>query len=63
MEKNLKEKIREIYEPFSKHKPVDRNVLFALYNELTGYNMKPSSCSTCLIKIKNAFESYLAGNQ
>ena len=63
MEKTLKEKIQEIYEPFSKHKPVDRNVLFSLYNQITGANMPPTNCSTCLIKIKNAFESYLAQNQ
>jgi hypothetical protein len=63
MEKSLRDRIQEIYEPFSKHKPVDRKVLFGLYNEMTGKNMQPTSCSTCLIKIKQAFESYLAENQ
>lgn len=63
MENSLRDRILEIYEPFSKHRPVDKKVLFGLYNELTGSNMQPTSCSTCLIKIKNAFDSYLAENQ
>lgn len=63
MEKSLKDRILNIYQPFVNHQPVNKNLLFSLYNELTGSKMKPSNCSTCLIKIKNAFESYLAENQ
>jgi len=63
MEKTLKERIKEIYLPFSTHQQVNKKELFALYNELTNSNMPETNCAICLIKIKNAFEAYLAENQ
>ena len=60
MERSLRERVQEIYVPFSQHKTVNKKLLFSLYNEITGKNMQPTNCVTCIVKIKNEMERYLA---
>jgi len=61
---NMKEEVKEMYDKFFiKRQSMQREPLFNLYNQITGHKMKPSNCSSCLIRIKSAFESYLAENQ
>jgi len=60
----MKEQVQEIYDKFFvKRQSMQKQTLFDLYNQITGHKMKPSNCSSCLIRIKSAFESYLAENQ
>jgi hypothetical protein len=60
----MKEQVKEIYDRFFvKRQSMQKQPLFDLYNQVTGHKMKPSNCSSCLLRIKAAFESYLAENQ
>ncbi|CAB4154444.1 hypothetical protein UFOVP648_6 [uncultured Caudovirales phage] len=59
-----KQKVQEMYNKFFiRREYMRKEPLFDLYNEITGHKMKASNCSTCLLKVKSAFESYLAQNQ
>lgn len=59
-----KEQVQEMYNNFFvKRLSMQREPLFNLYNQITGHKMKPSNCGSCLLRIKSAFESYLAENQ
>lgn len=61
---NMKEEVQQMYDKFFvKRQSMKREPLFDLYNQVTGHKMKPSNCSSCLLRIKAAFESYLAENQ
>jgi len=60
----MKEEVKEMYDKFFvKRLSMQKESLFNLYNQITGHKMKASNCATCLLKIKSAFESYLAENQ
>lgn len=60
----MKEQVKEMYDKFFiKRLSIQREPLFDLYNQITGHKMSPSNCATCLLRIKSAFESYLAENQ
>lgn len=60
----MKEQVQEIYDKFFvKRQSMQKQALFDLYNQITGHKMKASNCATCLLRIKSAFESYLAENQ
>ena len=60
----MKEQVQEMYDKFFvKRQSIKKEPLFDLYNQITGHKMSPSNCNSCLLRIKLAFESYLAENQ